>query len=125
MTGAVTVKSVDLKPIKEKRGSKSMRKRWRSSCCGGRVRAHRAACGSEDDSADRMSGESGDKVQAASLRPGLTGLLTEHVYLAALATGSALRGDTAGSTLTRAALNGRVEQQHVGARRRDHVDLRR
>lgn len=43
---------------------------------------------------------------AADLRSGLTSLLGEHVYLAALATGSALRGDTAGFDAWAAALNG-------------------
>ncbi len=43
---------------------------------------------------------------ASTLRAGLTGLLTEHVYLAALATGSALRGDTQGFEAYAAALNG-------------------
>ena len=43
---------------------------------------------------------------AATLRAGLTGLLTEHVYLAALATDSALRGDTKGFDAYATALNG-------------------
>ena len=43
---------------------------------------------------------------AATLRAGLTGLLTEHVYLAALATGAALRGDTTGIRAYATALNG-------------------
>lgn len=43
---------------------------------------------------------------AATLRAGLTGLLSEHVYLSALATGSALRGDTKGFEAYAAALNG-------------------
>jgi hypothetical protein len=43
---------------------------------------------------------------ASTLRAGLTGLLSEHVYLAALATGSALRGDQAGFEAYAAALNG-------------------
>ncbi|MGH2720993.1 MAG: hypothetical protein ACRDJO_05250 [Actinomycetota bacterium] len=46
------------------------------------------------------------KVAAADLRAGLTGLLSEHVYLAALATGAALRGDTAAFNAAAAALNG-------------------
>lgn len=46
---------------------------------------------------------------AASLRAGLTGLMTEHVYLAALATGAALRGDQAGFEGFAAALNGPTE----------------
>ena len=45
-------------------------------------------------------------VAAADLRAGLTGLLSEHVYLAALATGAALRGDNDGFTAYAAALNG-------------------
>ncbi len=66
------------------------------------------ACGSEDtESGAEASGEpSASKVQAADLRAGLTGLLTEHVYLAALATGSALRGDEAGFNAYATALNG-------------------
>jgi hypothetical protein len=43
---------------------------------------------------------------AARLRAGLTDLLSEHVYLAALATGAALRGDTPGFESFAAALNG-------------------
>ncbi|HEV8624028.1 MAG TPA: hypothetical protein VG034_06180 [Acidimicrobiia bacterium] len=43
---------------------------------------------------------------AATLRAGLTDLLSEHVYLAALATGAALRGDTAGFESFATALNG-------------------
>ena len=43
---------------------------------------------------------------AATLRAGLTDLLSEHVYLAALATGAALRGDTAGFEQFATALNG-------------------
>ena len=43
---------------------------------------------------------------AATLRAGLTGLLTEHVELAAFATDAALRGDTAGFDQYAAALNG-------------------
>jgi hypothetical protein len=75
-----------------------------------------AACGSDDDAAtggndttettagaaDATSTETG----AATLRAGLTDLLTEHVYLAALSTGAALRGDTAAFEANAAALNG-------------------
>jgi hypothetical protein len=43
---------------------------------------------------------------AATLRAGLTDLLSEHVYLAALATGAALRGDTAAFESFATALNG-------------------
>lgn len=70
------------------------------------------ACGSENDNAGgEANGEptnapSADKVQAVDLRSGLTGLLTEHVYLAALATGSALRGDESGFNAYATALNG-------------------
>ena len=79
------------------------------------------ACGSEDDDAattdraaesdssrsgDHMSGDAAGISGAASLRAGLTGLLSEHVYLAALATGAALRGDTKGFEAYAAALNG-------------------
>src|SRR5207247_730350 len=43
---------------------------------------------------------------ASTLRAGLSGLLSEHVYLASLATGAALRGDTKGFDAAAAALNG-------------------
>ncbi len=43
---------------------------------------------------------------ASALRAGLTGLLTEHVALASMATNAALRGDTAGFDAYAAALNG-------------------
>jgi hypothetical protein len=43
---------------------------------------------------------------ASTLRAGLTALLDEHVYLASLATGAALRGDTKGFDAYAAALNG-------------------
>ena len=43
---------------------------------------------------------------AATLRAGLTDLLSEHVYLAALATGAALRGDSTGFEQFATALNG-------------------
>jgi hypothetical protein len=70
-----------------------------------------AACGGDDGStassdttaaAANISSNTG----ASALRAGLTGLLTEHVYLAALSTGSALRGDTKGFEAFAAALNG-------------------
>jgi hypothetical protein len=72
------------------------------------------ACGSDND--DDAAGQSATTAPAstapssttgaATLRAGLTGLLTEHVYLAALATGSALRGDTKGFEAYATALNG-------------------
>jgi hypothetical protein len=75
-----------------------------------------AACGGKDDgttakasddtSATSAQSASTTKTGAADLRAGLTGLLGEHVYLAALATGSALRGDTKGFDAYAAALNG-------------------
>ena len=66
-----------------------------------------AACGTEGDGAVEDAGGSSDtKVQASDMRSGLTGLLTEHVYLAALATGSALRGDDAAFNAYATALNG-------------------
>ena len=75
-----------------------------------------AACGSDDDggtaSDTTASGAQGESAAATSttgaseLRAGLSGLLTEHVYLAALATGAALRGDTKGFEANAAALNG-------------------
>lgn len=72
-----------------------------------------AACGSDnndeaaapDDGAATPASVTSD-TGASTLRAGLTGLLTEHVYLAALATGSALRGDTEGFEAYAAALNG-------------------
>ncbi len=71
-----------------------------------------AACGSDNDgeTADSDTTASAANVSsntgASTLRAGLTGLLSEHVYLAALATGSALRGDTKGFEAYAAALNG-------------------
>jgi hypothetical protein len=77
------------------------------------------ACGGDnDDEAAADQGSASDTTTApavdtvstdtgaAALRAGLTDLLTEHVYLAALATGSALRGDNAGFEAYAAALNG-------------------
>ena len=78
------------------------------------------ACGSDDEpqnaaAGDQASGSdttspAAEKASvdtgASTLRAGLTDLLTEHVYLAALATGSALRGDNAGFEAYAAALNG-------------------
>jgi hypothetical protein len=84
-----------------------------------------AACGS-DDEAPAASGDAtestdeatddttaeGDNASvtsetgAATLRANLTDLLTEHVYLAALATGAALRGDTPSFEAFAAELNG-------------------
>ena len=81
-----------------------------------------AACGddSNDNSAPKSEqNQSASTVQsgqassargidtgAATLRAGLTDLLSEHVYLAALATGAALRGDSAGFEQFAGALNG-------------------
>ncbi|MEY2474932.1 MAG: hypothetical protein QOG87_247 [Actinomycetota bacterium] len=77
-----------------------------------------AACGSDDDGGTTASGSdttSGSQTEpavatsttgASELRAGLSGLLTEHVYLAALATGAALRGDAKGFEANAAALNG-------------------
>ncbi len=48
----------------------------------------------------------GSDTGAAGLRAALTGLLTEHVSLASMATGAALRGDMAGFEAYAAALNG-------------------
>ena len=58
-----------------------------------------SASGAQDASATTVTG-------ASTLRAGLTDLLTEHVYLAALATGAALRGDTKGFEAYAVALNG-------------------
>ncbi|HEX6597203.1 MAG TPA: hypothetical protein VF045_09720 [Acidimicrobiales bacterium] len=71
------------------------------------------ACGGNDGD-EATSGATGVQAAesasattgAATLRAGLTGLLTEHVYLAALATGAALRGDNAGFEAYATALNG-------------------
>lgn len=67
-----------------------------------------AACGSEAET--RVATEGGEaqdgKIQATDLRAGLTGLLTEHVYLAAEATGAALRGDSDSFNAYATALNG-------------------
>jgi hypothetical protein len=82
-----------------------------------------AACGSDDDNNDAAptpttavnqaaqggtttAAAKGVETGAATLRAGLTDLLSEHVYLAALATGAALRGDTAGFESFATALNG-------------------
>jgi hypothetical protein len=81
-----------------------------------------AACGDDNDDAaapkteenqpasTAQSGQSasaeGVDTGAATLRAGLTDLLSEHVYLAALATGAALRGDNAGFESFATALNG-------------------
>jgi hypothetical protein len=70
------------------------------------------ACGGDSDKSSSATSEP-SQIQLAStttgastLRAGLTDLLTEHVYLAALATGSALRGDTKGFDAYATALNG-------------------
>ena len=77
-----------------------------------------AACGgTKNDSANTtatsaMQGEHAGMTTAESassasdLRAALTGLLTEHVYLATNATGAALRGDTKSFEAYAAALNG-------------------
>ncbi len=78
-----------------------------------------AACGSSSSSADKpakvsstssaapaKSATVASATGAATLRAGLTGLLTEHVELASLATGAALRGDMDAFNLYAAALNG-------------------
>lgn len=68
-----------------------------------------AACSSsgtaEQEGADEAPAAS-STTGAATLRAGLTELLQEHVYLAALATGAALRGDTKSFEANAAALNG-------------------
>ncbi len=77
-----------------------------------------AACSSGSDTKSTSSGTSDTTTSAAStttlasetgaatLRSGLTGLLTEHVALASFATDAALRGDTNGFNQYAAALNG-------------------
>ena len=57
-------------------------------------------------SAQGATTDAGVDTGAATLRAGLTDLLSEHVYLAALATGAALRGDNAGFEAFATALNG-------------------
>ena len=68
------------------------------------------AAGQNQSATTAQSGQAasvkGIDTGAATLRAGLTDLLSEHVYLAALATGSALRGDTAGFEQFATALNG-------------------
>jgi hypothetical protein len=75
-----------------------------------------AACGNDDDdvSSDpgtterpEGSGEAAStETGAAELRAGLTDLLSEHVYLAALTSGAAIRGDQASFEAFADALNG-------------------
>ena len=68
-----------------------------------------AACGKEDPAkrtSDTSDATGSASVEAVDLRSELTGLLTEHVFLAAEATGAALRGDTEGFEAYAAALNG-------------------
>ena len=70
------------------------------------------ACGGDDDKSNNASGDTQEAqaisttTGASTLRAGLTDLLTEHVYLAALSTGAALRGDTKGFEAYASALNG-------------------
>jgi dihydroneopterin aldolase len=71
-----------------------------------------AACAPAEETDDAVPPKGEDKpaatstTGAATLRAGLTGLLTEHIYLAALATGAALRGDNAAFEAWAGALNG-------------------
>lgn len=76
-----------------------------------------AACSSGGDEATEATEEEGEKATggsgkatsdtpAAALRAGLTTLLQEHVYLASVATGAALRGDTKTFEAFAASLNG-------------------
>jgi len=64
--------------------------------------------GSDEESSDdeAASGTLTTDTGAASLRAGLTSLLNEHVYVAALATGAALRGDTPAFEAFATSLNG-------------------
>ena len=59
-----------------------------------------------DTTVDAMVDVASTQTGAATLRAGLTDLLSEHVFLASLATDSALRGDTAGFEAYAGALNG-------------------
>src|SRR5205807_9275009 len=52
---------------------------------------------------DKISGDA--MAPAATLQAGLTSLLREHVFLAASATGAALRGDTSSFAAAAGALN--------------------
>ncbi len=68
-----------------------------------------SACSTSSDEAEPEESEEAvptSDTAAADLRSGLTALLGEHVYLAALTSGSAFRGDTAGFNAWAAALNG-------------------
>jgi hypothetical protein len=77
------------------------------AACGEDKPTDEAAPATEEQSGTQMDhAATGPDTGAATLRAGLTGLLSEHVYLAAMATGAALRGDTAGFEALAAALNG-------------------
>jgi hypothetical protein len=76
------------------------------AACGGKGDSGTTANASGSDAATPAALASTTKTGAADLRAGLSGLLSEHVYLAALATGAALRGDTKGFEANAAALNG-------------------
>ncbi len=76
------------------------------SACGDDSPNDEAAPAAEQGGTETEQAATGPDTGAATLRAGLTGLLSEHVYLAAMATGSALRGDTAGFEAFAAALNG-------------------
>ena len=75
-----------------------------------------AACGNDgnestaadDTPASAVEGAT-TLTEASTLRAELTGLLTEHVYLAALSTDAALRGDTPAFEAYAAALNGTTD----------------
>jgi hypothetical protein len=87
-----------------------------------------SACSNGGDDAEAETEESAAPTAdtaAADLRSGFTALLGEHVYLAALATGSALRGDTAGFNAWATALNGPTDSNSadiVGAVRSAYGD---
>ena len=63
-------------------------------------------CPSSSSAGSGGSATLASQTGASTLRAGLTGLLSEHVYLAALATGAALRGDNAQFDAYAGALNG-------------------
>ncbi len=75
-----------------------------AGACGGGSSDDASAAPDDTDAAAAEAATS--QTGASTLRAGLTGLLTEHIYLAALATGSALRGDTTGFEAYAGALNG-------------------
>ncbi|MGQ0431639.1 MAG: hypothetical protein ACT452_04435 [Microthrixaceae bacterium] len=77
-----------------------------AGACGGSDDTGGAAPDNDNNTTAPDGGAVTSLTGASTLRAGLTGLLTEHVYLAALATGAALRGDAAGFEAYATSLNG-------------------